>query len=337
LTAQVFFRETPVFFAAGGETLFGVLTQPGSSGVRGTVVLVPGGAGTLDGVNRNRLWVRVARDLAARGSHVFRFDYHGAGESTGEAEPLRLDRPFVSDLNGATGWLASQGMREPVLVGSCFGARTALSAAENIPATKGLILATPFVRDVEQGHRTATLMAVGWGPRQYLRRLASFRTVRGLIDRERRSVYLTIAKAKVDLLRGKGISGALGNGKSLISRNFLDPLQGAISRSIPVLLLFGEDDDAYLEFQQEMEKSILGRILDGAGQLVTVETAPGRLHGLRSLASQEAFLALSRAWLERQGFIRTTFDSDVSGHPGSRAPSDKVIETAGAPLEEASS
>lgn len=308
MTSQVTFREAPVFFPADGETLFGVLAQPGSSSEGGTVVLVPGGAGTLDGINRNRLWVRFARDLAGRGCRVFRFDYHGAGESTGEVEQLRLDRPFVSDLTGATRWLAGQGMREQILIGSCFGARTALSAAEKIPTTRGVILATPFVRDVEQGHRTATLMAVGWAPRQYLRRLVSLRTVRGLFDRERRGVYLTVAKAKVRSLSRGRASGARGGGKSLVSRNFLDPLQGLISRSIPTLLLFGEDDDAYLEFQQEMG-GILGRILEGAGQLVSVETVPGRIHGLRSLDSQESFLTLASGWLQRQGFIKEEVSS----------------------------
>lgn len=297
------YRETPIFFPAGDETLLGVLTEPRSGSTEGTVVLVPGGAGTLDGVNRNRLWVRLARDLAARGCHVFRFDYHGAGESTGESEPLRLDRPFVSDLKGATRWLTAQGLGQQVLVGSCFGARTALAAAEEIPATRGLVLATPFVRDVEQGQRMATLMAVGWSPREYLRRAVTLRTVRGLFDRGRRDVYLTVARAKVRALTGRGASGHVGGRKSMVSRNFLDPFQSVVSRSIPTLLLFGEDDDAYHEFLQERE-GVLGRILDGTGRLIDVETIPGRIHGLRSLVSQESFLSHTQVWLKRQGFIR---------------------------------
>jgi pimeloyl-ACP methyl ester carboxylesterase len=305
--AEGSFRERPVFFPAGRETLFGVLTEPISRPTGATVVLVPGGAGTLDGINRNRLWVRLARDLAAKGCYVFRFDYHGAGESTGEGEPLRLDRPFVSDLTGATEWLSDQGLQNQILVGSCFGARTALAAAKRIPGTRGMILATPFVRDVEQGQRIATLRAVGWTPRQYLRSALTLRTIRGLLDAGRRRAYLRVARTKLDSLRGRGAFAAAADRKSLISHNFLDPFEDVLARAIPMLVLFGEEDDAFHEFQQERQGA-LGRLIDAAGRSIDLETVPGKMHGLRSLVSQESFLDHSVSWLLRQGHIRAMAD-----------------------------
>ena len=301
------YQELPVFFPAGQETLFGVLTEPRSGPTGATVVLVPGGAGTLDGINRNRLWVRLARDLAARGCHVFRFDYHGAGESTGEGEPLRLDRPFVSDLKGATDWLSGQGLHNQILVGSCFGARTALAAAKGMPETRGMILATPFVRDVEQGQRVATLRAVGWTPRQYLRHVVTPRTIRGLLDADRRRVYLRVARTKLDALRRRGAFAAGDGRKSLVSSNFLDPFEDVVARAIPMLVLFGEDDDAFHEFQQERQGA-LGHLIDAAGRSIDLKVVPGKIHGLRSLASQESFLDHSMSWLLRQGHIRAMAD-----------------------------
>jgi pimeloyl-ACP methyl ester carboxylesterase len=307
VTATESYRELPVFFPAGRETLFGVLTEPRSAPTGVTVVLVPGGAGTLDGINRNRLWVRLARDLAARGCHAFRFDYHGAGESTGEGEQLRLDRPFVSDLTGATDWLSGQGLRKQILVGSCFGARTALAAAKGLPEIRGMILATPFVRDLAQGERVATLRAVGWTPRQYLRHVLRLRTIRGFLQTNRRRAYVRVARTKLDSLRGRGAFAGRSDRKGLVSHNFLDPFEDVLARAIPMLVLFGEDDDAFHEFQQERQ-GVLGRLIDAAGPSIDLETVPGKIHGLRSLVSQQSFLDHSMLWLQRKGHIQAMAD-----------------------------
>lgn len=63
------------------------------------VITLTGGA-SITGIDRNRLYVRLARKLAARGFYVLRFDYHGVGESMGKAQ-YDLEEPFVTDLDGA--------------------------------------------------------------------------------------------------------------------------------------------------------------------------------------------------------------------------------------------
>src|SRR5574341_346327 len=93
-------REVPVFFPVKGEQLFGVLSIPEGAS-RGTGVIQLVGGSFIPGTNINRVAVRLARTLAARGFHVLRFDYHGVGECTGSIDAYHLDAPFTSDLEGA--------------------------------------------------------------------------------------------------------------------------------------------------------------------------------------------------------------------------------------------
>lgn len=140
-------EDAPFFFPAGEEMLFGVLTRP-TGEANGTTVTMLTGGGYLTSTHRNRMYVRLSRRLAALGYHTLRFDYHGTGESTGSARQFHIDEPFVEDLAGAIGWLEGQGLSRHVLVGSCFGSRTALACSPQIPGLERLVLLSPPARDV---------------------------------------------------------------------------------------------------------------------------------------------------------------------------------------------
>ena len=120
--------ETPFYFPVGDETLFGILTEP-SGDPSGTVAVLLRGAAQGPSAGRNQASARMCRRFAEEGMHAVRFDYRGVGDSTGTVERFRLDQPFEDDLKGATGWLRDRGMDRFALVGTCFGARTALACA----------------------------------------------------------------------------------------------------------------------------------------------------------------------------------------------------------------
>ena len=286
-------QERPAFFSAGSELLFGILTEPVGDPVGTAVVLVPGGAGTRESINRNRIWVRLARRAAGLGYHALRFDYHGSGESTGVEERLRLDRPFTGDLQAAARWAEAQGVSSLVLVGSCYGARTALSYAPNATKLAGLVLATPYIRDMAQGERVATLMAVEWSFGQYVRRLFSRRALRGFLKRDKRRAYVRVAKARVRQLARKLRWRRRYDGAS---PKFIDPLVTLLERRIPVLFLFGEEDYAYEAFLRAKEGR-LGRLLEKAGPLVQVAVLPGRIHAFPTTRCQDEVIERITQWL----------------------------------------
>src|SRR4029077_11318648 len=107
------------------EKLFGIVSEPPAPTDVG-VVLVTGGGSKMPGTHRNRMYVRLARQLAADGVVALRFDFHGFGESTGSTSKVQLDRPFPDDVLGAVSCLERCGIRRVILVGSCFGARSVL-------------------------------------------------------------------------------------------------------------------------------------------------------------------------------------------------------------------
>ncbi len=121
--------ETPFFFTREGATLFGMLHQPdGMSRPRAFVLSHPFAEEKLWS---HRSFVSLARALAARGHAVLRFDYAGAGDSSGRSIDVTLDSQ-LADLAAA---LAALAARVPAatsvgLIGLRLGATIAALAAE---------------------------------------------------------------------------------------------------------------------------------------------------------------------------------------------------------------
>jgi pimeloyl-ACP methyl ester carboxylesterase len=305
--------ESPVLFSAGGNDLFGVLTHPVGASPRGIGVVVITGGAYIASVNRNRLSVRLARRLAGEGFHVLRFDYHGVGESTGGIKTYRLDRPFVQDLEGATRWLASAGLQKVILVGSCFGARTILSTAESVKGLVGAVLISAPVRDFQMGDRIPTRFAREVGFLQMIRKAARPRVLRDLLAPQDREAYIQsrrllsivkrIVQLKATTLIGRltGRRRRTADGDAMwISSKFVRPLRGLVNRKVPLLFLYGTEEDFYREFDRaRQQEGPLQQILTAADGTLEVQTIEGVVHGFTTLNIQEAVLERAQAWIER--------------------------------------
>jgi alpha/beta superfamily hydrolase len=295
--------EIPVFFPADGETLFGILTTPADEAAGTAVIVLPGGSTPLT-TDRNRISVRLCRRVASQGYHAMRLDYHGAGESTGSLGWLRLDRPFADDVQGAVRWIERQGVRSTVLVGSCFGARTALSAAPETAGIRGVVLVSVPVRDHAMGARASNDAALEWSLWTYLKRTLNLRVIRGLFDRRHRHVYQKYARAKLRKVsarlsrRNHRRSADAPDGLGLASPHFLTPLASLVERGVPVLFVFGTSEGHRKEFDRAMAGR-LGEIVQRAGPSIEVEMLPGRVHGFRSSVLQDAVIDVIGNWLGR--------------------------------------
>lgn len=94
--------ETPLFFDGSGARLFGLLHAPDTAGPAhaaglGFVMSHPFGEEKLWS---HRIFVSVAKALAARGHAVLRFDYTGAGDSSGTTSETSIET-HVADLRSA--------------------------------------------------------------------------------------------------------------------------------------------------------------------------------------------------------------------------------------------
>lgn len=110
------------------------------NGKRPVVVICHGFIGSRVGVDR--LFVKTARALAAKGNYVLRFDYGGCGESDGEYGELGFDS-MVDQTRTVLDYITSCDFADPAritLLGHSLGGAVALSTSVKDRRVKRLIL-----------------------------------------------------------------------------------------------------------------------------------------------------------------------------------------------------
>ncbi len=123
-------NEEAIFFGEAGS-LIGVVTDPptrnGSPPKTAVILLNPG---IVHRVAPGRMYVKVARALAAMGFMVLRFDFSGIGDSPARYDHLPFDKSAVRETQDAMHFLqAKKGIERFILLGGCSGARVALQTA----------------------------------------------------------------------------------------------------------------------------------------------------------------------------------------------------------------
>jgi uncharacterized protein len=136
-------NETPLFFANGASRLFGVLHAPDAATGKSTFVF-------CHAFGEEKLWthracVTFARELAAHGHAVLRFDYRGHGDSDGTFTDSSVET-MVSDVHAAIAQARELTGREAVsLLGVRFGATLASLVAEEASDVRHLVLWAPII------------------------------------------------------------------------------------------------------------------------------------------------------------------------------------------------
>lgn len=140
-------------FDCEGDELVGVLHIPEQIRARGLLSIVAGGPQYRAGVGR--LQVQLARELAAHGVPVMRFDYRGLGDSAGH---FRGFQDVAADLGVALAEFRKQvpGLNEFVLWGGCDAASAVLINAWRFPEVTGIVAGNPFAR-TEQSANAAVV------------------------------------------------------------------------------------------------------------------------------------------------------------------------------------
>jgi dienelactone hydrolase len=141
------------------QRLKGVVTVPASPRPELPAVVLAS-AGLTAKCGPYRLYVELARSLAAQGFTTLRFDLGGIGISQIESPDRTLARRTHDDIDAALTFLAADhGIREFAIGGLCSGAEDAFRHAATDQRVRGVILIDP--------HSYATLY---WRCRRYLTR-----------------------------------------------------------------------------------------------------------------------------------------------------------------------
>ena len=135
--------ETPFYFPNGQRSLFGIFHAPGTSIAQSAFVFChPFGEEKLW---THRVFVSFARQLAADGHPVLRFDYTGNGDSDGSFSETSV-RTAIADVDAAVSHMRTvRGVTQINLLGLRFGATVAALAAEELSAIDRLVLWAPIV------------------------------------------------------------------------------------------------------------------------------------------------------------------------------------------------
>ncbi len=274
------YLEYPTYFPAGEETLFGILTEPVGD-PNGVNVLTLCGGGWIPGSHRGSMWVRLGREYAEAGYRSFRFDYHGVGESTGDVR-FDMNLPLIKDARAALSTLADGSSGRSVVVGTCFGGRTAGALAAVTRPAGVAFLAVPVLGAKSTG--------------ELMRRAASPRVLRNVFKAEHRRQYWKIIVRRFKRIKNavasRGSHGIEGK------RMFIDDFEVLVRREIPCLLAYGSDDPEYAEFLEASADGRLARAIEKAGDLVQVVVVPGQMHGFASAEAQQHVIDVVREWLD---------------------------------------
>jgi pimeloyl-ACP methyl ester carboxylesterase len=137
-------KEKAVLF---GKTtsLVGILTDPPDPERDDNFpVVILLNAGIVHRVGPNRLYVKMARELASLGFPVLRLDLSGIGDSPIRGDHLPFDKSVVSEIAEAMDYLkAARGVDRFVLTGICSGANLSYRTACCDPRVAGAILLNP--------------------------------------------------------------------------------------------------------------------------------------------------------------------------------------------------
>ena len=242
--------------------------------------------------HRNRDWVRGARWLAARGFAACRFDYHGNGDSTGSNGFLDPSAPNQSDLMAILRTLRDLGVAERfVLTGSCFDARTALSAMLAEPDwIRGIAFVSAPVMSLDTMRELRNARGKWEGVWQAMQNRDNWKR---LADRE---LWKNVESRLRGLGRAAGEPSSAGEGPPL-DPNFVSAFEALVRSRARALFLYGEADQEFLTFQGALQR-LWPRLEDGARERLEVEIWPGSVHdGFNRIDRQKEIVERVLDWV----------------------------------------
>lgn len=294
------------------RAVVGILTRPDGDGVPGAPGVLLLNSGWVHRTGPNRIYVQLARRLAAAGFPVVRLDLPGVGDSPPSPRDLPLLEGVLEDLREVMGDLSSVGeARRFVPMGICSGADVSFRLAAEDERVVGAVMVNANVLDPEAATTADT----------HSRRRLSFYLRRALFDAGRWRRLLTGKTAYGGLLHTLAsglwrlLSGADREPTEARARVARD-LDRMADRRQRLLFIFSEGDAGLDSFRLLVgEPADRLEVPGDAGAAVLAKTD----HLFTRRRSREELFDLILRWME--AFAGAAGAARSSTRSGVRAPS----------------
>jgi pimeloyl-ACP methyl ester carboxylesterase len=292
-----------------GLVLHGILHAPPARVARGCCVLLlsPGIKGRI---GPHRLYLKLAERLVPMGFHVLRFDFHGLGDSEGDAEEsvladlyhaIQVGR-YVDDTLDAMDWMEST-HRIDWFIGSglCGGSITALLAASRDSRIRALLgIGLPVILD--GGELTRGRFLTGQQTREargqlFSRLLRPWTWAKFFTGRSNYRVIWRVIRqvfgAKDTAKPGPATQAAVDDTNPLAAPAFLELLR----TGRPALLTFSGADRLLGQFREKLESRHRAQ-LEAYSALYHVHVVEEANHILSDPSWMTELLDVAERWLD---------------------------------------
>jgi pimeloyl-ACP methyl ester carboxylesterase len=271
------------------DALVGVLTQPDGHCCRpGPPAVVILNAGFIHRVGPNRIYVKLARNIASLGLSALRFDFTGIGDSDNRRDNMPFEQSAVRETKQAMDYLESRhDIHEFILTGICSGASVALRTACHDGRVVGLVGINGTFMDTVQSQCLREHLENGIRRRYYRKYL---------LDPGRWWKLLT---GKTHLRDVVGV--VIGRMRKLAPPrprarqvDLSAECRLALDRGVKVLLIYSEGSSAWDAFHLTLEPGLKPRRPSDKLKIETVENVD---HVFTPLWSQELLIDLVHRWV----------------------------------------
>jgi pimeloyl-ACP methyl ester carboxylesterase len=289
-------RERVVRFGPG-DRLFGVLGSPIDETTDAPAIVLLN-TGVEYHVGPHRLYVPLAREWAARGHLVLRFDLGGIGDSApppGAAKNVAYPGHMLDDAREAIAFIRRQSpRRQVILAGLCSGGWLAFQAARQGLAVDAIVSVNPplYLRDGAAGIR--------WlGDKNELERYRQSmgdpsKWVKALRGGPSYATFMRVAAGVLRRYLSVWVSGALGE---VLPDGLAKDLCAIAARRTRVLFVFSRGDEGLMYFQLHAQPALRRAGVRDLIQHVEVE---GAGHTFRPRAAQQALRELMTDFVASQ-------------------------------------
>jgi len=308
----------------GDPQLAGVLCRPADGCVAslpGVVLLTPG---LLHRVGPNRVYVKLARALAADGFSVLRFDFSGRGDSSTRTDHLPLERSAVAETQAAIDHLiAASGCSNVLVIGHCSGALFSFLTAFADDRVAGMIAISPeggdedwveFDRRQKEARYYANYYRQGamTDPRRW-RRLLTGRADYASIARNvfRGVVWYRLSTLTYRLRNARGGSPTADVERPDIAA-FKDGLRSLADRQTPILLIHPDQSAGPVLLRAVLGNTFDEMHADGDLEVAYITQSD---HMFTPLAAQRDLIETIRGWVQ---VVSSRLPSPAGATGGSR-------------------